>query len=252
MRDTYTTDVAVLIPAWNERPNLEVLLPELNEILTKLRVKYEVIVVDGGSHDGTQELVPRLGARLVTQTERGYGGALLAGFAAAHSPYIITMDADLSHRPVFIEEFWRRRTEAEVLIASRYVPGGKAEMSGFRRILSGILNVTFGILLSLPVRDLSSGFRMYQRHALEFRPPLARDFDVLEEILILTYHNGNRVLEIPFHYMPRGVGNSHARLFKFGVAYVKTLLRMARLRYLTPKGARVEVGTLAANESEPQ
>ena len=85
---------------------------------------------------------------------------LLAGFAATSAPYIVTMDADLSHRPVFLEEFWRRRDEAEVLIASRYVHGGRADMSRFRRLLSHILNRTYSRVLSFPLRDLSSGFRM--------------------------------------------------------------------------------------------
>src|SRR5206468_1432521 len=106
------------------------------------------------------------------------------GFAATTAPYIATMDADLSHRPVFVADLWRRRHEAEVLIASRYVPGGSAEMGWFRRLLSQILNRTYARALALPVRDLSSGFRMYHRNVLDGIELFARDFDVLEEILI--------------------------------------------------------------------
>jgi len=62
----------------------------------------EIVVADGGSRDGTREAAERRGARVVLQRERGYGGALLAGFAATAAPYIVTMDADLSHRPVFL------------------------------------------------------------------------------------------------------------------------------------------------------
>src|SRR5207244_11207241 len=102
----------------------------------------------------------------VVRKEPGYGGARLAGFAATSAPYIVTMDADLSHRPGFLEEFWRRRNEAEVLIASRYVHGGRADMSRFRRLLSHILNRTYSRVLSFPVRGLSSGFRMYRRDRL--------------------------------------------------------------------------------------
>jgi dolichol-phosphate mannosyltransferase len=164
------------------------------------------------------------------QKEPGYGSALLAGFAATTAPYLVTMDADLSHRPMFLEEFWRRRHEAEVLIASRYVPGGRADMSRFRRLLSHILNRTYSRVLSLPLRDLSSGFRMYHRDVLMGLTLVARDFDVLEEILIRVHAEGWRILEIPFHYMSRGSGRSHVRLFKFGWAFAKTLVRMWRLR----------------------
>jgi dolichol-phosphate mannosyltransferase len=140
------------------------------------------------------------------------------------------MDADLSHPPVFIEEFWRRRDEAEVLIASRYVPGGKAQMSRFRRILSVILNRTYAVLLAVPLKDLSSGYRMYRREVLLAEAPVARDFDFLEEILVRVYNRGGRAVEIPFHYLPRGSGRSHARLLRFGWAFTKTLVRMWRLR----------------------
>jgi SAM-dependent methyltransferase len=67
----------------------------------------------------------------------------------------------LSYRPLFVKEFWKRRNEADVLVASRYVAGGSAEMSRVRRELSYLLNRTFRRVLSLPYCDLSSGFRMY-------------------------------------------------------------------------------------------
>ena len=223
-------DLAVVIPAWNERENLELLLPALKEVLTGLGLAAEIVVADGGSHDGTREAAERRGARVVLQEERGYGGALLAGFAATTAPYIVTMDADLSHRPVFLEDFWKRRDEAEVLIASRYVAGGRADMGWLRRLLSRILNRTYRRALSLPLRDLSSGFRLYRRDALAGITLQARDFDVLEEILIRVHCEGWRILEVPFHYMARGSGRSHARLFKFGWALLKTLVRMWRLR----------------------
>lgn len=223
-------DIAVVIPALNERLNLELLLPSLKDVVGGLGLKAEIIVVDGGSDDGTGEVAGRLGARVVAQEERGYGGALLAGFAATAAPYIVTMDADLSHRPVFLENFWKQRDQAEVLIASRYVPGGKAEMGFARRQLSHLLNRTYSRVLALPLRDLSSGFRMYRRDVLTKIELQARDFDVLEEILVKVYSEGWRVKEVPFHYMARVSGSSHARLIKFGWSFLKTLVRMRRLR----------------------
>jgi dolichol-phosphate mannosyltransferase len=223
-------ELAVIIPALNERENLEILLPALREEIAQIGIPAEIVVVDGGSHDGTSETAERRGARVVSQQERGYGGALLAGFAATAAPYLLTMDADLSHRPVFLHDLWRRRDEAEVLIASRYIAGGRADMGRFRKVLSHILNRTYSRALSLPLRDLSSGFRMYRRAVLAGLMIRARDFDALEEILIRVHAEGWRILEVPFHYMARGSGRSHARLFKFGWAFLKTLGRMWRLR----------------------
>ena len=224
-------DLSIVIPALNEQQNLELLLPLISDAVKDLQVEAEVIVVDGGSHDDSKVVARKLGARVVEQTERGYGGALLTGFAAARAGYVITMDADLSHPPEFLKDFWQQRKESDLLVASRYVPGGQADMGIGRRILSTILNRTYAVLLAMKLRDLSSGFRMYDRRVLKTLDLKARDFDVLEEILVKIYVNGGRVREVPFHYQARNSGQSHAKLIKFGWAYSKTLLRMCRLRY---------------------
>jgi dolichol-phosphate mannosyltransferase len=225
-----TNDIAVVIPVLNERENLEILFKLLAEVIADLGLTAEIIVADGGSVDGSQELARNHGASVVTQTERGYGGALLAGFAAATAPHVVTMDADLSHHPVFLRDFWLQRNSAELLIASRYIAGGKADMGLFRRMLSRILNVTYAQVLSLPLRDLSSGFRMYKKTVLNELEFSARDFDVLEEIVLKIYIGGGRIKEVPFHYQARNSGASHAKLIRFGWAFSKTLLRMWKLR----------------------
>jgi dolichol-phosphate mannosyltransferase len=94
-------DLAIVIPAWNERKNLELLLPAVKEEVAGLGLTADIVVVDGGSHDATRAAAEARGARTVVQRERGYGGVLLTGFAATTAPYIVTMDAVLSHRPVF-------------------------------------------------------------------------------------------------------------------------------------------------------
>lgn len=231
LMSTATPDLTIIIPALNEQENLKLLLPQIKEVLGGLTITSETIVVDGGSRDQTQTVSEQAGARVVKQTERGYGGALIAGFAAANSPYLVTMDADLSHPPVFLNDFWQRRNEAELLIASRYVPGGRADMGKPRRVLSYILNRTYSRLLNLKLRDVSSGFRMYDRKVLDNLNLRARDFDVLEEILVKIYVSGGRIKEVPFYYQARNSGKSHAKLVRFGWAFSKTLLRMWRLRY---------------------
>ena len=104
-------------------------------------------------------------------------------------------------------------------------------MGAGRRVLSYLLNRTYALVLGLNLRDISSGFRMYDRKALTKLDLKARDFDALEEILVKVYINGGRVREVPFHYQARNAGKSHARLIKFGWAFTKTLARMWRLRY---------------------
>lgn len=224
-------DLTVIIPSLNEAKNLEILLPLLSKVITDLGLAVDIIVVDGGSHDDSKIVAEQLGARVVNQQERGYGGALLAGFAAANAPYVVTMDADLSHPPMFLTDFWQQRSQAELLIASRYVAGGRAEMGLVRRLFSLALNRTYSRVLDLPLRDVSSGFRMYDRRVLDTLDFKARDFDALEEILVRIYIAGGRVREVPFHYQVRNSGKSHAKLIRFGWAFSKTLFRMWRLRH---------------------
>ena len=226
----HVADVTVVIPAWNERDNLDLLLPALKEVLADLGVRAQLVVVDGGSTDRTTEIAARWGAQVVRQAEPGYGGALIAGFAVAVAPFILTMDADLSHRPSFVEALWRARHDAEILIASRYMPGGRADVGVVRRVLSVVLNRVYARALSAPFRDLSSGFRMYRRDILVGLPVVSRNFDMLQEILIRVDAEGWRIREIPFHYMSRGSGRSHVRLLRFGWAYLTTLFRMWRFR----------------------
>ena len=228
---TKRADIAVIIPALNECENLNLLLPALKRVLGGLDLVAEVIVIDGGSGDFTREVAAHWGARVITQREPGYGGALIAGFKAATTPFVVTMDADLTHSPVFLRDFWQHRDRAEVIIASRYVHGGTAEMSKFRLMLSRILNYSYSRILALPIHDLSSGFRLYHRTALSELVLQARDFDIQEEILVRAYVKGRRVYEIPFGYKPRGSGNSHIRLLKFGWSFLKTLKRMRDLRF---------------------
>ena len=222
--------LSVVIPALNEAANLDLVLPAVEAALTALAVSHEVIVVDGGSTDGTQEIVRKHGARLVTQKLPGFGGAYRAGFEQARGEYILTQDADGSHDATFMTDLWAARAEAEIIIASRYVAGGTADMPLWRSLLSRVLNLTFRRGLSLPVRDLSSGFRLYKRSALRDRELTATDFDVLEEILIRALAAGYRVHEVPFKYKARIAGRSHARLWHFAFSYLRTFAAMWRLR----------------------
>jgi len=226
MRGVTQTDISVILPALNEGPNLAVLIGRIRKVVSAITSNYEIVVADGGSRDNTREVATGEGARVFIQRGEGYGAALAEGLAAARGTYVITMDADLSHDPVFIAHMWRNREQAEVIIASRYVQGGVADMSAMRRVLSGILNFVFARLFALPLKDVSSGYRMYRREVLKNLVLHSRDYDVLEEILVKICRSGGRALEVPFHYKPRLSGKSHAKLFKFGISYMRTLVTM--------------------------
>lgn len=223
-------DISVLIPALNEEENITQLIPRVKKVVEKITPKFEVVVIDGGSIDRTKEVAIQSGARVILQSKPGYGVALKQGFESSSGKYIVTMDADLSHEPEFISRMWEERDKSEVVIASRYIRGSSAQMSPFRRILSIILNKFFSTFLSVPIKDLSSGFRMYKRDVIESIKINSSNFEVLEEIILKACSRGWRIAEIPFNYRTRRTGKSHVKLLKFGIAYLQTFYRMWQLR----------------------
>jgi len=223
-------DLSVILPVVNERDNLRVLIPRIRAVLEREHLAFEIIVVDGGSSDGTRETAAELGARVVGERRRGYAGALETGFAEAQGTFMLTLDADLSHEPDFAAKLWRARTQADIVIASRYTRGGIAYTSAVRNVLSRMLNLVLRRVLSMPVRDLSSGFRLYRREAVAGLAIEGHNFEVLEEILVKAYARGYSIFEVPFTYFPRESGRSHARLIRFGWDLTRSALKLWGLR----------------------
>jgi dolichol-phosphate mannosyltransferase len=179
--------LSVLILARNEAQNLDDLLPHIGKTLAGIGRKFEIVVVDADSPDGTAAVALRHNARVVAQHGSGYANALRQGFAECNGGFILAMDADFSHRPDFFAQMIHAVEAADVVVASRYVAGGSADMPTSRRLLSALLNRVFARVLGLPTRDLSSGFRMYRRQALQGIAARGEYFDVLPEIIALAH-----------------------------------------------------------------
>jgi dolichol-phosphate mannosyltransferase len=205
--DRENPQLTVLISAHNQEGPPDRLLAALREELRSLAIDHELMVMDRGSP---------------------YGRALRRGLEQAAGDYVLTLDADGSHDPSFLEAIWAARTEAEVVIASRYVEGGSADMPRTRRALSRILNRGLRRGLSLPYLDLSSGYRLYRRAAVQALPLQATGFDILQEILIRMVADGYRIREVPFRYQAPGGGR--AWLARFAASNLKTFGAMWKLR----------------------
>ena len=225
-----TCDLSVVIPSLNEAQNLKILLPSLREALESLGIFHEIRVIDGDSPDDTRQIVQDAGANYHCEKERGYGRAILRGIAEAQGAYIITMDADLSHPSVFIKDLWEARQEADIVIASRYVAGGQADQPWARLMLSKILNSFFGWGLSMDVKDMSSGYRLYNKSVFRNIELTFTNFVFLIELLLTAFKKGRIIKEVAFHYRPRGEGRTNAQIVKFGKDYLRLFYRMWRIR----------------------
>jgi glycosyltransferase involved in cell wall biosynthesis len=225
-------DISVVLPVMNECENVRLLLPRLKSILEREKLTYEILVIDGNSTDGTREAAAELGARVLPERRRGYAGALTTGLAEAQGDYILTLDADMSHEPDFVTKMWRARGKGDIVVASRYARGGVAYTGYIRKKLSDFLNFAMRRGLSMPVGDMSSGFRLYRREAAqqELDKLESQNFEIQEEILVKAYARGFSVTEVPFVYFPRGSGSSHARVLRFGIDLFKSGIKLWKIR----------------------
>ncbi len=223
-------DISIVLPVINERANLQELIPHLKSVLKREGLTFEIVVIDGGSSDGTREAALELAARVVGERRKGYAGAIETGLEEARGDYVLTLDADLSHDPNFVARMWRARALGDIVIASRYVRGGASHGPLLRKELSRLLNEVQRWVLLMPIRDLSSGFRLYRRETVEGLKIEGNSFEVQQELLAKAYGRGFSIFEVPFTYFPRGSGRSHAHLLRLAVGYARSTFNLRRLR----------------------
>ena len=207
----------VVVPTYNERENISELL---DGILSHLP-QADVLVVDDGSPDGTGDVVAARGATdarvtLLRRTAKeGLGPAYIAGFGwALERDYdlIVGMDADFSHDPAYLPRFVDESRRYDLVIGSRYVPGGATpDWKLSRRIISRVGNMVARTVLGLPVRDCTTGYKCYRREALaaiDFGAIDVVGYGFLIETTYQCYLNGARMTEIPIVFTDRREGKS--------------------------------------------
>lgn len=208
----------VVIPTYNERGNVERLLPELLQFDPEL----EVLVVDDQSPDGTADAVEELGRKLGRVhvlrrgPKQGIGPAYRAGFKRAlemGAEYIVQMDADFSHPIASLPDlFENAKREYDVVLGSRYLDGITVVRWPIERLLISYFGNSYvRMLTGLPVRDTTGGFKCWRRSAL-----LAIDLDQVRsngysfqiEMTYRAWCKHLRILEVPIIFMDREVGTS--------------------------------------------
>ena len=207
----------VIVPTYNERENLPILIDGL---LRHPGVR--VLIVDDQSPDGTGALADELAAAHAGRIEvmhrtarRGLGRSYIDGIKRAiHEPVdvICQMDADLSHDPGHLPSLIAATEHADVVIGSRYIPGGAiVNWPRRRRVLSRLANVYIRLVTRLDASDCTSGYRCWRREALA-RLPLDRfisdGYSFLVEMLFVAAAQGSRIGEVPITFVERRQGES--------------------------------------------
>ncbi len=213
-----TSDAWVILPTFNEAENLERIV---NAVLQQLRDSGRVLVVDDNSPDGTGEIADRLAdsnesvSVLHRPRKEGLGPAYLAGFHVAldgGAQRIIEMDADFSHDPAYLPKLIGAAEHYDLVIGSRYVPGGGiTEWGPVRRFISRGGSSYARVALGLPIRDLTGGFKCFRREVLEtinLDTIQARGYAFQVETTYRAIRAGFRVVEIPIVFRDRADGTS--------------------------------------------
>ena len=207
-----TRQLAIILPTYNECANLAPLVRRIGAALQTLPVKWEILVVDDSSPDGTAQTAEELSKEfplrvLIRNEKRGLARSVLDGFRIAEGDYLLVMDADLSHPPERIPEMWNLLTQepCDLVVGSRYVQGGAIrDWTLLRRFTSRISRLLVSPLTN--VRDPLSGFFLVHRKVIERKSFRPLGFKILLEIL--TKGQYTTVREIPITFEERRYGSS--------------------------------------------
>jgi dolichol-phosphate mannosyltransferase len=223
----------VVIPTYNESENIRQLIQDILDLNIK---NLQIVVVDDDSPDGTWKIVEEMKkenelVHLLRRTKKkGRGTAGVAGFkyAVAHdADYILEMDADFSHNPRYIPAFLEKMKEADVVIGSRGVSGGRdVGRNPVRQVITKLANMYIRTIFGVKVRDCNSGYRCFKREVIE-----AIDLDrtisdgpaIVQEWLYKTHLNGFMIKEVPIVFMERQLGKSKLKVKGLYKGYIMVL-----------------------------
>lgn len=227
-------DLSIVLPAYEEAENLRLLLPKLRAEASALTHDYEILVVDTMQpRDATPDVCIELGGCYIPRSGGDlFGDAVRTGIANSKGRFVIFMDADGSHNPSFLPNLWAERETADLVIASRYIPGGRTENPALLILMSLAVNVVFRITLGLKCLDVSNSFRLYRGDDLRALKLTCDNFDIVEEILVLLSfrHPDYRIREVAFTFEERKAGKTKRKLLPFALSYLAVLWRLSRLR----------------------
>jgi len=211
----------LILPTYDEAENIEAIVGAALPQLASTGLDHRILVVDDGSPDGTGAIADRLAGQhaevevLHRTSKDGIGPAYLAGFARAlegGADLVMEMDSDFSHDPADIPRLVAASVEADLVLGSRYVDGGGVTDWGLlRRLVSRGGSLYARLLLGVPVRDLTGGFKCFRRsvlESLELSDVGTDGYGFQIEVTYRTMKAGFRVREVPILFRDRRVGTS--------------------------------------------
>jgi len=215
--------ITIILPTYNEAENL----PKLVSALLSLPLDLTMLVVDDHSPDGTGKIADELSAHhngkvvvLHRAGKLGLRSAYMDGFQKAFdlgAEAVVQMDADFSHDPAVLPEMARCLAACDVVIGSRYIEGGSLDEQwpAWRKALSAFGNFYARTILTSPLHDMTTGFRMWRREVLQAMPLdriRSTGYIFLVEMVYVADVMGYKISEVPIHFADRRWGKSKMSL----------------------------------------
>ncbi len=226
--------LSIVIPAHNERENLEILLKKIDSSIKPLVVDHEILIVDDNSTDGTGGFADRIAAknkRIRVIHRRGgpsFGKTIKAGFDAAKGDVIVPLMGDLSDEPADILKLLSELNKGfDIAIGSRFLPESSVE--GYPRLkmlANRCFNIFAATIFSLEIKDLTNAFKAYRREVLDSIHIETKGFEINIEIPLKAHRLGFSMVEVPVHWRGRKRGVSKLKLGQMGPRYVGVVLNL--------------------------
>ena len=242
--------ISVVLPTYNERDNIVDLIEAIDQYLTPRQWRYEVLVMDDNSPDGTAAVVrQRFGladapaatasalsegrgdVRLIVRTtDKGLAKAIRHGLEAARGQTLVVMDTDFNHDPAMIPQMVDMLQYYDLVIGSRFVMRGGME-DGLRYLLSFLYNIFIRVLFLTQIQDNLSGFFAVRRDRLfQLDRVFDRIFygygDYFIRLLVVAWRSNWRILEVPVFYILRRHGDSKTGFWRIFRDYTMAVLRL--------------------------
>ena len=228
---------SIVIPTYNEKENLIILIPELK----KLYPDSYIFIVDDNSRDGTAKLISNYSYKykkvfLISRKGKlGRGSAVIDGLKKAlligQTDYYLEMDADFSHDPNEIKRLLDKNNPGTLIIGSRYVEGSKIiNWPQIRKSLSKLANIYIRTILKIPLNDFTNGFRLYPKKAAEIivkTNPSDKGYTTLSETAYILFLHQFNFIEVPTTFVNRKVGKSKISVTE----YLQSLLSIIKIKH---------------------
>jgi glycosyltransferase involved in cell wall biosynthesis len=241
--------LSIVIPCLNEAETLRECIEKVQRVLCEHRIASEIIVADNGSSDGSSEIAARMGARVVSVKDKGYGNALRGGATSARGKYVITVDADNSHDIAEIPTFLHKlQSGYDLVIGNRFTGGIQpGAMPGLHRYLgSPVLTRVGRLFFRSPCGDQQCGFRGFSRLAFSKMRLRATGMEFASEMVLKAASLRLRIAEVPTtHFLSGRRRPPHLRPWRDGWRHFRLmLLHCPRWLFLYPGGLLVVLGLL--------